>query len=232
MGLTDKPTTPASKPLLLKARPVFTTLNGPAPTQQRLGRDNTYLGKPMAPSGTQAAPKAATQPAPVPPALKPKPKPKPKAKAKPPAPEAKPKVVAMRKPPPEPEPMPDPATSPLAAQIERMAGVGMDRRAICDVLGLHLSQLAAYEEQLRIGVAKANYKVSNALFTVATDMAHPKFASCNIFWAKARMGWRDQGDDNPLNPLDAEPKGPTDDEITSRFDQLMGRFKTGEKNAG
>jgi hypothetical protein len=115
-----------------------------------------------------------------------------------------PKVVAMapRAPAPQDDVVPGLTADNMAAFVERMSGLGLRTAHIGLILGIPTKKVEAdYAEELARGVAKANFKVSNALFNVATDKAHPKFAACSIYWTKARMGWAE------TSPVPGMPPG-------------------------
>jgi hypothetical protein len=119
---------------------------------------------------------------------------------------------------------------PIAAAIERMAGIGLPPDQIARVLGVREATVrSTHAEAMALGKAKANLKVANAMFETAIDRNHPKHATMAIFWAKVHMGWREigAGDDEP----DARPSRadrmhpqPGDPEIARRFADLMQRL--------
>lgn len=117
-----------------------------------------------------------------------------------------------------------------AGHIERMAGIGLSRKDIRDILQLTENQMHAYSAVLELGLSKAKLKVANAIFDGATDKKHPKFAQLAIFWAKARMGWRDDpaAADSPLTPT-PEDEGPSETQLSDSFEFLMDRYRPPEK---
>lgn len=117
-----------------------------------------------------------------------------------------------------------------AGHIERMAGIGLSRKDIRDILQLTENQMHAYSAVLELGQSKAKLKVANAIFDGATDKKHPKFAQLAIFWAKARMGWRDDpaaGDGSVPPP--PEDEGPSETQLSESFETLMDRYRPPEK---
>lgn len=118
----------------------------------------------------------------------------------------------------------------IAQQVERMAGIGLTRKDIRDILQLPDRHMAAYESAISAGVAKSNFKVANALFAAASDQTHRKFAQCAIFWAKARMNWRDDASDADA-PYEGSlvDDGPSEVEISARFESLMDRYRPAPK---
>jgi hypothetical protein len=118
----------------------------------------------------------------------------------------------------------------IAGQIEKMAGIGLSRKHIRDILQLTENQMHAYSAVLQLGQAKASLKVANAIFEGATDKKHPKFAQLAIFWAKAQMGWRDDpaAADGPLT-APPEDEGPSETQLSDSFEFLMDRYRPPEK---
>jgi hypothetical protein len=118
----------------------------------------------------------------------------------------------------------------VAGQIEKMAGIGLSRKDIRDILQLSESEMHAYSAVLELGQSKARFKVANAIFDGATDKKHPKFAQLAIFWAKARMGWRDDpaAADGPLT-APPEDEGPSETQLSDSFEFLMDRYRPPEK---
>lgn len=158
------------------------------------------------------------------------------AKAKPkaaqPEPEAAPKtrsrVIALKMMP-NPE---DPAVVDdfIAGQVEKMAGIGLSRKDIRDILQLTEDQMRAYGAVLELGQSKARFKVSNAIFEGATDKKHPKFAQLAIFWAKAQMGWRDDPAAADVTPVSAPgDEGPSETQLSDSFESLMDRYRPAHK---
>lgn len=72
-----------------------------------------------------------------------------------------------------------------------MAACGIPRETIARIMGISAQVLRAqFEDELLKGAILANYAVAKSLFEMATRDRNPTAA---IFWAKARMGWRDRG---------------------------------------
>lgn len=121
-----------------------------------------------------------------------------------------------------PAPLPSPETS-IEAIIERAAGMGLTPVQIIILTGVAKADLdTIYADAIRRGEAKAHLRVATALFDTAVDRKHSKHVTAAIFWAKARLGWRDGGgaaaDEGPSA---TGPDPMTDEEIAVRFDETM-----------
>lgn len=148
-------------------------------------------------------------------------------------PEPKSKVIAMKMAEAKGGQLPVIVDGAVAQSVERMAGIGLSRKDIKDILQLSEREMQAYSEAVSIGVSKANFKVANALFAAASDQNHRKFSQCAIFWAKARMGWRDDPAAADAPPPGApEDEGPSEMEISRGFENLMDRYRPEPKAAG
>ena len=131
-----------------------------------------------------------------------------------------------------------PADTPVGAMVERMAGLGLPPGQIASILGIAEHDVRTkYSASLNLGRAKANLKVANAAFMVATDQSHPKFATMSIFWQRAHMGLAgsvpsDEDDEVKATRIGDVPyRKPSDrpdlsqPEVTARFDALIESFK-------
>ncbi len=82
-------------------------------------------------------------------------------------------------------------TDDQRSMVEAMAGYGVPHDDIAIVLDIDPKTLRLkYRRELDLGVAKANAKIGQTLFTQATSGN----TAAAIFWAKARMGWREKQD--------------------------------------
>lgn len=121
----------------------------------------------------------------------------------------------------------------VAAAIERMAGLGLSPHDMALILGRPRQSLDRFAEAMLSGQAKANYRVANAMFLTAVDRTHPRHATMAIFWAKARMGWRGEVDQDALDPNwepgianpKTDPDPLTDDAVSKRFEEAMAAFR-------
>lgn len=90
--------------------------------------------------------------------------------------------------------MATPAYVPTEAtrkQVETMAGFGIPEWDIARVLGITKSTLRRhYPEELATGHVKANAKVAQNLFRIATGDG-PGSGAAAMFWMKCRAGWRE-----------------------------------------
>ena len=134
-----------------------------------------------------------------------------------------------------------PPDTPVGHLVERMAGRGLQPRDIALILGIpEITIRSVHGDAMALGRAKANFQVSTRAFEVATDKAHPKFATMNIFWQRAHMGVQAEAPAEDAEAIAAQ-KGQTiapvrleDAEVATRFDALMdalnpprGRAKAG-----
>jgi len=176
------------------------------------------------------APKPAEKAA-EPPRKRGRPRLQPMPPEEPPAPKSK--IIAMKMAETKGDELPVVVDGAVAQSVERMAGIGLTRKDIKHILQLSEREMQAYSEAISFGVSKANFKVANALFAAASDQNHRKFSQCAIFWAKARMGWRDDpaAADAPP-PVAPEDEGPSELEISRSFESLMDRYRPAPKAAG
>jgi hypothetical protein len=77
--------------------------------------------------------------------------------------------------------------------VETMSGYGVPQADIGIVLGISDVTLAKhYRLELDRGMARANAKVAECLFRMATNPTPSgPTVTAAIFWAKTRMGWRE-----------------------------------------
>ena len=87
-------------------------------------------------------------------------------------------------------------TDQSRATVESMTAYGMPQDEICRVLGVSGPTLRKhYREEIETASAKANSRVGQFLYSLASGMAIAKgatFGDCRtaaIFWAKTRMRW-------------------------------------------
>lgn len=164
-------------------------------------------------------------------APKPEPKQKPKAAPKP-KPEPKSNIQALRPAPPaQPEPLAMPTDEAgVAGAVERLAGLGLSVQDMAYILNRSVTDItASFPDAIQSGSAKANFRVTNALFTTAIDRGHRGHVTAAIYWTKARLGWRDQGESVTERLSGDLIEGPSDDEIAARFEGLMGAFSEKKK---
>lgn len=100
---------------------------------------------------------------------------------------------------------PHDATDKSRAQVEAMAGYGLPQDQIAKVMRIAESTLKKYyAEELSRGAAVANSMVGEALF----KQARAGNTTALIFWAKARMGWKETMVlDNTSSDGSMSPKG-------------------------
>lgn len=96
-----------------------------------------------------------------------------------------------------------PPFQPTAEQrrnVEVLAGLGLTQDEICLLVvnpttGRPVTRdtLERYfRTELETGAPKAHAKVAESLYKRAVDLSHPQGATCAIFFAKCRMGWRER----------------------------------------
>jgi hypothetical protein len=89
-------------------------------------------------------------------------------------------------------------TPELARQVMSMSGYGITQADIATVLEIHPKTLRLhYRRELDTGAIEANARVAQALFKNATVNEN---VTAQIWWTKARMGWKEQQDVNLAGP--------------------------------
>jgi hypothetical protein len=79
-------------------------------------------------------------------------------------------------------------------QVAVMAGFGLRQADVADLLGIAPKTLRkCYRYELDTGAITANAKVAQSLFDNATRHNN---VTAQIFWARARMGWKSVADVN------------------------------------
>lgn len=112
----------------------------------------------------------------------------------------------------------------IAGMIERAAGYGMTASEIGYLIGIPTKEVEAYTEAMAAGLAKAKFKVSDALFRTAVDREHRGHVTASIFWLKARADWVEArpAEDGAAVPAPIGPRRELeDDEIRERFDATL-----------
>ena len=80
-------------------------------------------------------------------------------------------------------------------QVKTLAGVGVSHNDIAKVLQIAPATLRThFWQELEIGSIEANAKVAACLFQTATEGSGKERVTAQIFWLKARAGWRDGGE--------------------------------------
>jgi hypothetical protein len=75
--------------------------------------------------------------------------------------------------------------------VEAMSGYGVPQDDIACILDIAPKTLRLhFRRELDVGIAKANAKIGQTLFQQATGGN----TAAAIFWAKARMGWREKAE--------------------------------------
>lgn len=76
--------------------------------------------------------------------------------------------------------------------VDGMAAYGVPEAAIAQVIGISVKTLSKYfREELDTAHIRANLAVAQSLWRKATGEG-PQSVTAAIFWAKARMGWRER----------------------------------------
>jgi hypothetical protein len=77
-------------------------------------------------------------------------------------------------------------------QVYTMSMLGIPDYDIAKVMQISEPTLRKYFfHELEIGHIRANARVGQTLYAVATDPANPKCVTAAIFWLKARAGWKE-----------------------------------------
>jgi hypothetical protein len=72
-----------------------------------------------------------------------------------------------------------------------LVGMGMPEKDIATVVGIDPKTLRKhYRKEIDTGVLKANAKVANSLFKIATTNSRSA-AIAGMFWLKCRAGWKE-----------------------------------------
>ena len=95
-----------------------------------------------------------------------------------------------------------------------LAGLGLPQEQIGRVIGVsHVTLRKHYAEQLEAGVSKANARVLESLYNLATSGPPAQRAACAIFWAKTRLGWAETikqehtgADGGPIRTTEESPR--------------------------
>lgn len=119
-------------------------------------------------------------------------------------------------------------------QVEIMTGLGLTQEQIGKILGVSEDTLQRhYADEIESGVAKANAKVAQNLFNIATSRESGSVAAA-IFWMKSRGKWRETNhhvhggdDEKPPIKIEANLKGLSDIEL-DQMQSLIGKA-TGTK---
>lgn len=89
-------------------------------------------------------------------------------------------------------------TAATRGAVESMAAYGIPQADIAKSIGIDAKTLRKYYgDELETAATKANARVAQTLYKIATDPTHKSCASAAMFWAKARMGWREAADAAP-----------------------------------
>lgn len=119
--------------------------------------------------------------------------------------------------------------------VEAFAAYGIQQEEMCLVLGISLKTLHKhFRVELNTGMVKSNAKVGESLFIQAVGAPaqfdergnqiraeQPRVPSCGIFWAKARMGWKERD----VHELTGENGGPIEiDDARSKLADRLARL--------
>ena len=102
--------------------------------------------------------------------------------------------------------MPRPKFEPTEEQrrlVKSMAAIGIRHEDIALKIGVRSDKTLRkhFRDELNLGMTEANYKVGQTLFNLATSGDCP---AATIFWAKARLGFRER----PNSELPSGPPPP------------------------
>lgn len=83
-------------------------------------------------------------------------------------------------------------TAATRGAVESMTAYGIPQDEIARSLGITANTLRKhYGDEIETAATKANARVAQTLFKMATDPSHKSCAASAMFWAKTRMGWRE-----------------------------------------
>ncbi len=88
----------------------------------------------------------------------------------------------------------------LRSQVETLAGIGLKQAEIALVVtnpttGKPITEKTLrqhFSHELAAGAPRINAKIGMSIARRALDMNHPQGATCAIFFAKVRMGWKER----------------------------------------
>lgn len=90
--------------------------------------------------------------------------------------------------------------------VETLSGYGIPQADIARLVRVSLQALHAhFRDEMDLGIAKANAFVAGNMFKMATGDG-PHAGRMAIFWAKARMGWREVPQEINVNVSDASER--------------------------
>lgn len=89
--------------------------------------------------------------------------------------------------------------------VNAMAAIGIDQNDMARLLKIAPKTLRKhFRDELDLGMIRANAAVGGALFKAATTVG-PGQNAAMIFWAKARMGWREQPQQHEVTGPNGKP---------------------------
>jgi hypothetical protein len=92
-------------------------------------------------------------------------------------------------------------TAEQRKSVEAMAGYGIPHADIARVIGIEAKALQRhYRDELDLGQSKANTRVADNLFKIATGTGREAVTAA-IFWLKVRAGWSEYGPPQLPPPL-------------------------------
>lgn len=78
--------------------------------------------------------------------------------------------------------------------VRALYGTGYTQTQIAEVMGIDPKTLRLHYGEVMAGAKVAmDQKVIETLFTIATDLKHPRCYNAASFWAETQMGWRKGG---------------------------------------
>ncbi len=92
-------------------------------------------------------------------------------------------------------------------QVLMCCSMGMTYPQIGRFLDISDETLAKYyKDELQRGITELNINVVNNLYTIATSTDHKSAAAVGMFWAKARLGWKETSR-TEMTGADGQPLG-------------------------
>lgn len=111
--------------------------------------------------------------------------------------------------------------------VETLSGYGIPQADIARLVKISLQTLHNnFREEMDVGMAKANAAVAGNLFKQATK-DDPSAVRAAIFWAKARMGWREVAQEVTLTVNDQRES--TIDERARAMAMMLARKQDAER---
>lgn len=123
----------------------------------------------------------------------------------------------------------EPTTATRGA-VESMVAYGIPQDEIAKSLGITKPTLAKhYREEIDTAATRANARVAQTLYKMATDPNHKSCAASAMFWAKTRMGWRETNHVEMSGPGGGpiQTEANVSDDLRQALDAIAGKIASG-----